>query len=81
VGDAAFRKKCYARIESLLANGQTLFLVSHSAGNLRQFCERGLYLSGGELRADGPIEEVIAQYEKDTNTVDDELQVDVGTVG
>ena len=78
VGDAAFRKKCYGRIESLLGEGQTLFLVSHSAANLRKFCTRGLYLEGGEMRSDGPIEDVIKQYEVDTDTQtdpDDDPQV------
>jgi ABC-2 type transport system ATP-binding protein len=65
VGDAPFRRKCYDRIKWLLGEGQTLFFVSHSAAQLRQFCKRGLYLSGGELRADGPIEEIIQQYEYD----------------
>jgi ABC-2 type transport system ATP-binding protein len=73
VGDKAFRKKCYKRIEWLLGEGQTLFLVSHSAPNLRRFCERGLYLEGGALRADGPIDDVIRQYEQDTDTLDDEF--------
>jgi ABC-2 type transport system ATP-binding protein len=81
VGDAAFRKKCYARIDSLLQNGQTLFLVSHSAPNLRKFCKRGVYLEGGSLRADGPIDDVINMYEADTDTADEELRTDVGTVG
>lgn len=81
VGDAAFRKKCYARIESLLSEGQTLFLVSHSASNLRQFCDRGLYLRGGALVSDGPLSDVIAQYESDTDTADEGLRPDVGVVG
>jgi ABC-2 type transport system ATP-binding protein len=75
VGDAAFRKKCYQRIESLLGQGQTLFLVSHSTGNLRQFCQRGLYIESGELRADGPIEDVIKQYEFDTGTAPDPTEI------
>ena len=65
VGDAAFRKKCYNRIDWLLSEGQTLFLVSHSAGHLRQFCKRGIYLADGELRADGDMESVIEHYERD----------------
>jgi ABC-2 type transport system ATP-binding protein len=72
VGDAAFKRKCYQRIEWLLGEGQTLFFVSHSSGQLRRFCERGLYLEGGELRADGPIEDIIKQYEEDTGVSDDE---------
>lgn len=81
VGDAAFRRKCYDRIQSLLEDGQTLFLVSHSADQLRRFCRRGIYLRNGELAADGPIEDVIELYEGDTDTASEELQADVGTVG
>jgi ABC-2 type transport system ATP-binding protein len=80
VGDAAFRKKCYARIEGLLAGGQTLFLVSHSAPLLRQFCQRGLYLEHGGLQADGPIDDVVNEYETATDTADEMLQSDVGAV-
>ncbi|WP_448610068.1 ABC transporter ATP-binding protein [Geodermatophilus sp. URMC 60] len=62
VGDTVFKKKCYARIEELLAAGRTLFLVSHSDKDLRRFCERGLYLRRGRLVADGPMEDVLAAY-------------------
>jgi ABC-2 type transport system ATP-binding protein len=72
VGDAAFRKKCYKRIEWLLGEGQTLFFVSHSSPQLKRFCERGLYLEIGELRADGPIDDVIAQYERDIGVASDD---------
>lgn len=68
VGDRAFRMKCYDRIESLLSGGQTLFLVSHNAGDLQRFCTRGIYLRDGSLTADGKIEDVITQYEIDTKT-------------
>jgi ABC-2 type transport system ATP-binding protein len=61
-----FKTKCDKRIDSLLDGGQTLFLVSHSEAQLRRFCSRGLYIEQGELRADGPIEDVIKQYELDT---------------
>ncbi|MGY1708096.1 ABC transporter ATP-binding protein [Geodermatophilus sp. SYSU D00758] len=64
VGDKAFRRKCYARIEELLAAGRTLFLVSHSEGDLRRFCDRGLYLRRGRLVEDGPMDDVLAAYER-----------------
>jgi ABC-2 type transport system ATP-binding protein len=68
VGDKRFRMKCLKRIEELLSGGTTLFLVSHSEGNLRRYCERGIYLESGEMRADGPIDEVIERYERDQGT-------------
>jgi lipopolysaccharide transport system ATP-binding protein len=81
VGDAAFAQKCYTRIESLLSGGQTLFLVSHSANNLRRFCKRAIYLRDGQLTADGPVDDILKQYHIDIGTHVDDLQPDVGTVG
>lgn len=65
VGDRAFREKCYRRMEDLLSGGKTLFLVSHSEGDLRRFCTRGLFLNRGELVADGPLEDTLAQYNEE----------------
>lgn len=65
VGDKAFREKCYDRMESLLAEGRTLFLVSHSEGDLLRFCTRGIYLKDGQVAGDGPMREVINQYHAD----------------
>ena len=62
VGDKAFRARCYKRIEELLAEGKTLFLVSHNERDLRRFCTRGLYLDGGALKLDGPIGDVLDRY-------------------
>jgi ABC-2 type transport system ATP-binding protein len=78
VGDRAFRRKCFKRIDSLLGDGQTLFLVSHSEGNLRRFCTRGLYLKDGGLFADGPIEDIIALYAEDTGGTDTEDDAALG---
>ena len=62
VGDQDFRQKCYGRMEELLAQGRTLFLVSHSEGDLRRFCTRGLYLKEGRLVQDGTVAEVLTTY-------------------
>ncbi len=72
VGDKAFRAKCYKRIDSLLENGQTLFLVSHSEAQLKRFCTRGLYLESGSLRGDGPIDDVLDQYDEESGTATNE---------
>ncbi|GAA2742832.1 hypothetical protein GCM10009868_14320 [Terrabacter aerolatus] len=62
VGDKDFREKCYERMETLLAQGRTLFLVSHSEPDLRRFCTRGLYLKGGRLEADGSMDDILELY-------------------
>lgn len=65
VGDKAFRDKCYRRIDELLAEGRTLFFVSHNERDLRRFCTRGLYLDRGRLKMDGPIADVLDRYNRD----------------
>ena len=65
VGDKEFRKKSRAKIESLLANAGTLFLVSHSTKQIERLCTRGLWLENGKLLGDGPIADVIAEYGDD----------------
>ena len=65
VGDKAFREKCYKRIDELLADGRTLFFVSHNERDLRRFCTRGLYLDKGALVLDGPIADVLDRYNAD----------------
>lgn len=68
VGDRSFREKCYRRIDELLADGRTLFFVSHNEKDLRRFCRRGLYLDGGALKLDAPIGEVLDRYNADYAT-------------
>ncbi|MEV8241296.1 ABC transporter ATP-binding protein [Microbacterium testaceum] len=68
VGDRAFREKCYRRIDELLAEGRTLFFVSHNEKDLRRFCRRGLYLDGGRLQLDAPIADVLDRYNEDYAT-------------
>ena len=65
VGDRTFREKCYRRIDELLADGRTLFFVSHNEGDLSRFCSRGLYLDKGRLVLDDTIAEVLRRYNAD----------------
>src|SRR6478736_2587197 len=65
VGDKGFREKCYRRMETLLSEGRTLFLVSHSEKDLKRFGTRGLYVRRGELVMDGPMDGVLDRYNED----------------
>ncbi|WP_337249159.1 ATP-binding cassette domain-containing protein [Leucobacter chromiireducens] len=60
VGDAAFRAKCAERMQMLRAAGKTMFVVSHSASQVKQLCERGVVLQRGKIVFDGPIDEAVA---------------------
>jgi ABC-2 type transport system ATP-binding protein len=68
VGDAEFRKKCYATIERLLAEGRTLVLVSHNEKDLTRFCSRGLYFDSGRLTLDGSVHDALDAYNKVVRT-------------
>jgi len=62
VGDKDFRDKCYETIESMLADGRTLVLVSHNESDLRRFCNRGIFINSGIMEVDGPIEDALNAY-------------------
>ena len=63
-GDAAFRKKSAQRIGEIRDTAGTVILVSHSMSTIKQTCTRGLWLHKGQLRMDGPIDDVVAAYEE-----------------
>jgi len=64
VGDEAFQRKCFARIEAIRDAGATVLFVSHSAGTVIELCDRALLLDAGELLADGPPKQVVGLYQK-----------------
>ncbi|HEX5693836.1 MAG TPA: Wzt carbohydrate-binding domain-containing protein, partial [Arenimonas sp.] len=64
VGDEAFQRKCFARIEAIREAGATVLFVSHSAGTVIDLCDRALLLDAGELLADGPPKQVVGLYQK-----------------
>jgi teichoic acid transport system ATP-binding protein len=62
-GDARFQARSAERIQEMRAHAGTVFLVSHSNAAIRDTCDRVLWLERGELRMDGPTEEVLQAYE------------------
>ena len=63
VGDQHFQKKCVDRIEVFREQGCTILFCSHSLYHVRQLCDTALWLDGGEQKACGPTERVLAAYE------------------
>ncbi|MGI5152502.1 ABC transporter ATP-binding protein [Plantactinospora sp. CA-294935] len=66
-GDARFRRRSEQRVRELRSGAGTVFLVSHAIGTIRSTCERSIWLESGVIRADGPTDEVVAEYEKFMN--------------
>ncbi len=63
VGDEAFKRKSAKRIKAMLEGAGTLLLVSHSMRDIRDKCERVIWIEKGELQADGTPDEIIEMYE------------------
>jgi len=65
VGDASFKEKSLHLMHQYLAN-KTVVFVSHSEQQIRNICDRVLYLNQGVLVFDGPVEEGLQKYAEDT---------------
>lgn len=63
VGDKAFAQKCLNKMNEFKEKGKTIFFVSHSVGQMKEFCEKALWLEFGKVKDYGPIEEVMPKYE------------------
>jgi len=64
VGDEAFQRKCFARINRIRDDGATVLFVSHSAGVVTQLCDRAVLLDQGELLNQGSPKFVVSRYQK-----------------
>ena len=64
VGDAAFQRKCFQRIEDFRAAGTTLLFVSHDLETIRKICTRAVFLREGRMVSFGPAKEVCDEYEQ-----------------
>ena len=67
VGDAAFQRKCFSKMEEIRANGATVLFVSHSEGSIVSLCNRAIWLSNGEQVLDGVPKLVTGLYLKYSN--------------
>ncbi|RCS64804.1 ABC transporter ATP-binding protein [Brachybacterium alimentarium] len=63
-GDAAFRAKSKAKMDSVRESAGTVFLVSHSLGTIQNMCSRVLWVHEGKLVMDGDPEEVCGRYKQ-----------------
>lgn len=62
VGDAAFQAKCFNRLQSMKNNGTTIVLVSHSMGQVKQLCDRAIWIEEGLIKEEGVPDIVCNNY-------------------
>ncbi len=81
VGDAAFQRKCFARIEKIKENGCSILFVSHSTHAVMELCDRAILMDHGRALYSGRTKTAVGLYEKllfmptgETFDVDVELQ-------
>ncbi len=63
VGDGAFQTKSQAKMRQIIAGGSTTILVSHSTGQIREMCNKVLWLDHGNQMAFGDTSSVCREYE------------------
>jgi ABC-2 type transport system ATP-binding protein/lipopolysaccharide transport system ATP-binding protein len=61
-GDASFMSKARQRIENFVAKASILVLASHSIETCRQFCNKAIWMSQGQIIQAGEINEVLDAY-------------------
>ena len=64
VGDQHFQDKCFAKLLELKNAGKTIVIVTHNMGQVKEFCDRAVWLHKGKIRKDGKVSDVLEEYIK-----------------
>ena len=66
VGDAKFRKKSLAKVQSMFDKGVTVLFVSHNIEQVKAICNKAILLDHGNIIAQGDVNEVADIYDEKT---------------
>lgn len=72
VGDVNFQKKSADKMRSLMDGGTTVLLVSHSIPQIRELCDKAIWIDNGKLKEIGEVNKVCDQYLKDSEKASNE---------
>lgn len=72
VGDVNFQKKSSDKIKSLMDGGTTVILVSHSIPQIRELCDKAIWIDNGSLKTIGEVNKVCDEYLKDAEKASNE---------
>lgn len=62
VGDVKFRQKSSEKIDSMMEEGVTVLLVSHSIRQIKRICDRCVWIENGRIAMEGDAETVCDAY-------------------
>jgi len=63
VGDFRFQQKCQERIQRMREGGTTILFVSHSIAQVKDVCDKVVWLDKGHLKMQGDSQEICDVYE------------------
>ena len=63
VGDAAFQRKCIARMNAFRESRKTMLIISHDLNTIREISDRILFLDGGRVVGLGDPGQMVDQYD------------------
>lgn len=72
VGDVNFNKKSKDKMKSLMDGGTTVLFVSHSIPQVRELCDKAIWIDNGSLRAFDEVNKVCDAYLKDAEKASNE---------
>lgn len=64
VGDSAFQEKSKAKMLELMSGGTTVLFTSHSINQIKEMCDRVVWLEHGNVMDVGEPDEVCGKYEE-----------------
>src|SRR5690606_36967805 len=64
VGDKAFAEKSFNKMLEFKKEEKTMIFVSHSLSQMKQFCDKLLWLDFGMVKDYGTVDEILPKYEK-----------------
>ena len=65
VGDAHFSNKSINKMKNMMSGGTTVLMVSHSLKQIKELCNRVIWIEKGKIKMDGNPLEVCEQYENE----------------
>jgi lipopolysaccharide transport system ATP-binding protein len=67
VGDTEFQQKSGDALRERIHSGTTVVFVSHGDAQIKQVCDRALWIEHGRSMMQGPVDDVLKAYHAATS--------------